>query len=239
MVINQMMAEGIAVGGQYYWFLSGLKFHGTVILSMLITLSVCLLIGALSRVLGKKAFRSVAIFFRQPFQISVRTVNNILISCLGRKYVRPWRPFFIVVYTQILLWNWNIILPLKLITLPGAEFVSPSTDINVTVALALMASIAYFYAGIRKKGLGAFKRYIKPTPILLPINLLEDFAKPLSLSFRLFGNVLADDLTVAVFSLLVPLIIPLPIIALGVFAGSVQAVIFTTLAAGYIEEAQE
>ena len=74
---------------------------------------------------------------------------------------------------------------------------------------------------------------------MLPINLLEDFAKPLSLSFRLFGNVLADDLTVAVFSLLVPLIIPLPIIALGVFAGSVQAVIFTTLAAGYIEEAQE
>lgn len=238
MLVNQLLAEGIAVGGQYYWFLSGLKFHGTVILSILVTVAPLLVVSGLARVRGKSFFNTIDVLW-SPFQISLQTVNNILISCLGRKYVRPWRPFFIMVYIQILLWNWNIILPLKMVTLPGAEFVSPSTDINVTVALALMVSIAYFYAGIRRKGLGAFKRYVKPTPILLPINLLEDFAKPLSLSFRLFGNVLADDLTVAVFSLLVPLIIPLPIIALGVFAGSVQAVIFTTLAAGYIEEAQE
>ncbi len=238
MLVNQLLAEGIAVGGQYYWFLSGLKFHGTVILSILVTIAPLLVVSGLARVRGKSFFNTIDVLW-SPFQISLQTVNNILISCLGRKYVRPWRPFFIMVYIQILLWNWNIILPLKMVTLPGAEFVSPSTDINVTVALALMVSIAYFYAGIRRKGLGAFKRYVKPTPILLPINLLEDFAKPLSLSFRLFGNVLADDLTVAVFSLLVPLIIPLPIIALGVFAGSVQAVIFTTLAAGYIEEAQE
>ncbi len=238
MLLNQLLAEGIAVGGQYYWFLSGLKFHGTVILSIIVTICPLLVISGLARVRGKDFFNMVDVLW-SPFQISLKTVNNILMSCLGRKYVRPWRPFFIIVYIQILLWNWNIILPLKMIILPGAEFVSPSTDINVTVSLALMVSIAYFYAGIRRKGLGAFKRYIKPTPILLPINLLEDFAKPLSLSFRLFGNVLADDLTVAVFSLLVPLVIPLPIIALGVFAGSVQAVIFTTLAAGYIEEAQE
>lgn len=238
MLVNQLLSEGISVGGQYYWFLSGLKFHGTVILSILVTITPLLVVNGLARVRGKSFFNTIDVLW-SPFQISLRTVNNILISCLGRRYVRPWRPFFIIVYIQILLWNWNIILPLKMIILPGAEFVSPSTDINVTVALALMVSIAYFYAGIRRKGLGAFKRYIKPTPILLPINLLEDFAKPLSLSFRLFGNVLADDLTVAVFSLLVPLVVPLPIIALGVFAGSVQAVIFTTLAAGYIEEAQE
>ena len=238
MLLNQLISEGIAVGGQYYWFVSGLKLHGTVILSILITIAPLLVLTGLARVAGKGSLNALETLW-SPFQISFKTVNNILVSCLGRKYVRPWRPFFIIVYIQILLWNWNIILPLKLITLPGAEFVSPSTDINVTVALALMVSIAYFYAGIRRKGLGAFRRYIKPTPILLPINLLEDFAKPLSLSFRLFGNVLADDLTVAVFSLLVPLIIPLPIIALGVFAGSVQAVIFTTLAANYIEEAQE
>ncbi len=238
MVVNQLLAGGIAVGGQYYWRMSGLMFHGTVMLSILVTMAPLIVISGLSRVRGKGFFNAVDVLW-SPFHISLKTVNNILVSCLGRKYVRPWRPFFIMVYIQILLWNWNIVLPLKTIVLPGAEFVSPSTDINVTVALALMVSIAYFYAGIRRKGLGAFKRYIKPTPILLPINLLEDFAKPLSLSFRLFGNVLADDLTVAVFSLLVPLIVPLPIIALGVFAGSVQAVIFTTLAAGYIEEAQE
>jgi F0F1-type ATP synthase membrane subunit a len=80
-----------------------------------------------------------------------------------------------------------------------------------TVALALLTSIAYFYAGLSKKGLNYFKRYIQPTPILLPINVLEDFTKPLSLSFRLFGNILADELVVAVLIALVPLVVPIPI----------------------------
>ena len=71
------------------------------------------------------------------------------------------------------------------------------------------------------------------------INILEDFTKPLSLSFRLFGNVLADELTITVLTSLVPLVIPLPIMALGIFAGSVQALIFSTLAAAYIAEALE
>jgi len=92
---------------------------------------------------------------------------------------------------------------------------------------------------LAKKGLGYFARYVKPTPILLPINILEDFTKPLSLSFRLFGNVLADELTVAVLTFLVPFFIPLPIMGLGVFAGSIQALIFSTLAAAYIHEALE
>ena len=68
---------------------------------------------------------------------------------------------------------------------------------------------------------------------------MEDFTKPLSLSFRLFGNILADELTVTVLTMLVPLIIPLPIMVLGVFASSIQALIFSTLAAAYIAEAVE
>ena len=108
-----------------------------------------------------------------------------------------------------------------------------------TVALALLTSFAYFYAGLSKKGLGYFKRYVQPIPLLLPINILEDFTKPLSLSFRLFGNVLADELTITVLTALVPLVVPLPIMCLGIFAGSVQALIFSTLAAAYIAEALE
>ena len=69
--------------------------------------------------------------------------------------------------------------------------------------------------------------------------MVEDFTKPLSLSFRLFGNVLADELTISVLTSLVPLIVPLPIMVLGIFAGSVQALIFSTLAAAYIAEALE
>lgn len=68
---------------------------------------------------------------------------------------------------------------------------------------------------------------------------MEDFTKPLSLSFRLFGNILADELVVAVLAILVPLIVPLPVMVLGVFASSIQALIFSTLSAAYIGEALE
>ncbi|MFM7580471.1 MAG: F0F1 ATP synthase subunit A, partial [Microcystaceae cyanobacterium] len=78
-----------------------------------------------------------------------------------------------------------------------------------------------------------------PIPVLLPIKILEDFTKPLSLSFRLFGNILADELVVAVLVLLVPLFVPLPLMALGLFTSAIQALVFATLAGAYIHEAIE
>ena len=74
---------------------------------------------------------------------------------------------------------------------------------------------------------------------MLPINLLEDFSKPLSLSFRLFGNILADELVVAVLVSLVPLFVPIPVMLLGLFTSAVQALVFATLAGAYVGEAIE
>ncbi|KAK6767910.1 hypothetical protein RDI58_030404 [Solanum bulbocastanum] len=131
------------------------------------------------------------------------------------------------------------LLPWKIIQLPHGELAAPTNDINTTVALALLTSVAYFYAGLTKKGLGYFGKYIQPTPILLPINILEDFTKPLSLSFRLFGNILADELVVVVLVSLVPLVVPIPVMLLGLFTSGIQALIFATLAAAYIGESME
>merc|ERR1712070_181684 len=159
---------------------------------------------------------------------------------LGEKHYRQWLPFIGTLFLFIFVSNWSgALIPWKLMEIPEGELAAPTNDINTTVALALMTSVAYFGGGLVKKGLGYFARYVKPTPILLPINILEDFTKPLSLSFRLFGNVLADELTVAVLTFLVPFVIPLPIMGLGLFAGSIQALIFATLASAYIAEACE
>jgi len=125
---------------------------------------------------------------------------------------------------------------LKLIHLPEGELAAPTSDINTTVALALLTSLAYFYAGFSKKGLGYFGNYVQPVVFMLPFKIIEDFTKPLSLSFRLFGNILADELVVGV---LVPLFVPLPVMALGLFTSAIQALIFATLAAAYIGEALE
>merc|ERR1739838_281137 len=153
-------------------------------------------------------------------------ITDIARNQLGESFYREWVPFIGTLFLFIFGCNWaGALVPWKLIKLPEGELAAPTNDINTTAALALLTSFAYFYAGLSKKGLGYFKRYIEPIP--------------LSLSFRLFGNVLADELTISVLTSLVPLIIPLPIMVLGIFAGSVQALIFSTLAAAYIAEALE
>lgn len=150
----------------------------------------------------------------------------------SEKEYREWTPYVATLFLFIFGSNWaGALIPWKIIHLPEGELSAPTNDINTTVALALLTSLSYFYAGISKKGLGYFARYVSPTPILLPINILEDFTKPLSLSFRLFGNILADELVVSVLTLLVPLFVPLPVMVLGLFASAIQAIIFSTLSA--------
>jgi len=235
MDLNFLLLSGVEVGKHYYWEVFGITLHGQVfIISWLVMI---LLIGF--SLIGTSQLNKTPKGLQNVLEVVVEGVKSIAKNQLGHEY-REWVPFIGTLFLFILGCNWaGAFLPLKLIKLPEGELAAPTNDINITVALSLLTSLAYFYGGIKKKGLGYFKRYLQPTPILLPINILEDFTKPLSLSFRLFGNILADELTVSVLVLLVPLIIPLPIMGLGVFASSIQALIFSTLAAAYISEAVE
>ena len=159
---------------------------------------------------------------------------------IGPSYYSEFLPFIATIFLFVLGSNWaGALIPWKLIELPEGELSAPTNDINTTAMLAILASLSYFYAGFKFKGLGYFKRYIEPELVLLPINIVEDFTKPLSLNFRLFGNVVADELTVTVICSLVPFIVPVPIMMLGLFASSIQALIFATLAGNAIGEVIE
>ena len=167
-------------------------------------------------------------------------IRDIAKTQIGPDEYLSWLPFIGTMFLFIFVSNWSgALIPWKIIVLPNGELGAPTNDINTTAGLALLTSAAYFYAGLRKKRLGYFQRYVEPTPILLPINILEDFTKPLSLSFRLFGNILADELVIAVLISLVPLAIPIPLILLGLFTSAIQALIFATLSGAYIGEALE
>ena len=84
---------------------------------------------------------------------------------------------------------------MQIIQLPHVELSVPTNNINTVVALVLLTEVTYFYASPNKKWLGYFAKYVKPTPIHLPINFLEDFTKPLPFSFQLFRNIFVDHLT--------------------------------------------
>jgi len=231
-----ILSSGVSVGVHYYWDIAGISVHGQVFIVIWFVILLLILISLLITSKLERIPNNIQNFS----ETVISFIADIAKNQIGESLYLPWIPFISTLFLFVLGCNWSgALIPWKFIELPQGELAAPTNDINTTVALSLLVSIFYFSGGFKKKGIGYFKRYVKPTPILLPINILEDFTKPLSLSFRLFGNILADELTINVLTILVPLFIPLPIMILGLFAGTVQALIFSTLAAAYIAEAIE
>jgi len=232
LMIHPLVLAKLEVGQHLYWQLGGLKLHGQVFLTSWFVIGTLLLVSFLAT----RNIQRVPSGLQNFMEYALEFIRDLAKNQIGEKEYRPWVPFVGTLFLFIFVSNWSgALIPWKLIHLPSGELAAPTNDINTTVALALLTSLAYFYAGFSNRGLGYFAKYIEPTPILLPINILEDFTKPLSLSFRLFGNILADELVVAVLVLLVPLFVPLPVMVLGLFTSAIQA----TLAAAYIGEAIE
>lgn len=227
----------VSVGQHYYWEIGGYFVHGQV---LLMSWFVFALIAAVSlsantnlKSIPETGLQNLTEFFTE-------FIRDLAKTQIGEEEYVKWVPFLGTIFLFIFVSNWSgALIPWHILEIPNGELAAPTNDINTTVALALLTSIAYFYAGFSKKGLGYFGRYIQPAAFLLPINILEDFTKPLSLSFRLFGNILADELVVGVLVALVPLIVPIPIMLLGLFTSGIQALVFATLAGAYIGEALE
>jgi F-type H+-transporting ATPase subunit a len=226
----------LSVGQHFYWELAGYQIHGQV----LITTWVVLAIIATLSLLGNRNLKETPEGLQNLNEYITEFVRDIAKTQIGEHDYLAWVPFVGTIFLFIFVSNWSgALIPYRLIEIPNGELAAPTNDINTTVALALLTSIAYFYGGLSKKGLGYFKRYVSPAAFLLPINVLEDFTKPLSLSFRLFGNILADELVVGVLIALVPLVVPIPLMLLGLFTSGIQALVFATLAGAYIGEAVE
>jgi F-type H+-transporting ATPase subunit a len=234
--LNALPLAELEVGQQFYWKIGNLNLHGQVFLTSWFVIGLLIL----ASILGTRNIQRVPSGFQNLMEYALEFIRDLAKNQIGEKEYRPWVPFVGTLFLFIFVSNWSgALVPWKLFELPAGELAAPTSDINTTVALALLTSLAYFYAGFSKKGLGYFGNYVQPVPFMLPFKIIEDFTKPLSLSFRLFGNILADELVVGVLVLLVPLFVPLPVMALGLFTSAIQALIFATLAAAYIGEAME
>jgi F-type H+-transporting ATPase subunit a len=235
-VLNTFHLAALEVGKQFYWQLGNFRVHGQVFLTSWFVIALLIV----ASIAATRNIQRIPRGIQNTMEYALDFIRDLAKSQIGEKEYRPWVPFVGTLFLFIFLSNWSgALVPWRLIKLPEGELAAPTSDINTTVALALLSSLAYFYAGFSRKGLGYFGNYIHPTPIMLPFKILEDFTRPLSLSFRLFGNILADELVVAVLVLLVPLFVPLPAMILGLFTSAIQALIFATLAASYIGEAVE
>jgi F-type H+-transporting ATPase subunit a len=228
--------SSVEVGQHFYWEIGSLQVHAQVLITSWVVIGILLAVAFI----GTRKLETVPNGSQNFVEYVLQFIRDLAKTQIGEEEYREWVPFVGTLFLFIFVCNWSgALVPWKVIELPNGELAAPTNDINTTVALALLTSAAYFYAGLHKRGLSYFGKYIQPTPVLLPINILEDFTKPLSLSFRLFGNILADELVVAVLVSLVPLVVPIPMMFLGLFTSAIQALIFATLAAAYIGESME
>jgi F-type H+-transporting ATPase subunit a len=112
---------------------------------------------------------------------------------------------------------------------------APTANLGATSALAVIVFLAVPFAGVRARGLGGYlKHYFEPNPLLFPLHLISELSRTLALALRLFGNMMSGHLIVAVIVALVGLFLPVPLMALDLLIGLLQAYIFTILASVYV-----
>ena len=117
--------------------------------------------------------------------------------------------------------------------LPG--FPPPTANLAATSSLAALVFLAVPVAGIRARGpLGYLRHYFRPNPLLFPLHLISELSRTLALSLRLFGNMMSGHLVVALIVALAGVLVPVPLMALDLLIGLLQAYIFTILASVYI-----
>jgi F-type H+-transporting ATPase subunit a len=150
---------------------------------------------------------------------------NDTISDILRRPAEPYLPLLGALAIFIAVANIISVVPF---------LVSPTRDINTPAALALVVFFSVHYFGIRSQGVvGYFKDLATPVYVL-PLEIVGQLSRSLSLAVRLFGNIVSTDLIVAVIFALVPLFVPLPLVGFSMFTGLLQAYIFTALATVYI-----
>ncbi|MFQ3566701.1 MAG: F0F1 ATP synthase subunit A [Aggregatilineales bacterium] len=119
---------------------------------------------------------------------------------------------------------------------PGYE--PPTGSLSTTAALAVCVFIAVPFFSITERGIGHYLRsYVRPSPIMLPFNIISELSRTLALAVRLFGNILSGRILVAIIITLVPLFLPTVLQIFGLVIGQIQAYIFAVLATVYIASA--
>ena len=125
--------------------------------------------------------------------------------------------------------------------IPGFE--SPTANINTNAAMAIVVFLSTHVVGVKNHGLKYFKQFMGPvwwlTPLMLPIEIISHISRPLSLTFRLFGNIKGEDIVLLVVLFLVPWFVPLPVFVLMIFTSLIQTIVFILLSMMYIAGAME
>ena len=168
----------------------------------------------------------------RPIQALGELIVSLLYSlsedALGKDLAKTYAPLVCALFMFLLISNWLGIIP---------HLDEPTKDLNTTLGLGVMGFVIAHYAGIKSKGFKAYiKEYFQPIFFMMPLNLIGELAKIVSISFRLFGNIMGGSIIILVVSYLSYSIILPPFLYafFGLFVGTIQAFVFTMLTVVYI-----
>ncbi|ADD67263.1 ATP synthase F0, A subunit [Denitrovibrio acetiphilus DSM 12809] len=170
---------------------------------------------------------------QNTLELLVKSIYNMCDDVMGVEG-RPYIPLIFGIGLYVAFSNFLGLIP---------GFLAPTSNLNSTLAPALVVFFVYQYIGFRKHGAGYIKHFLGPVgwlaPLMIIIEIIGHFARPLSLSMRLFGNIFGEDLVIIILFMLVPFLVPLPMFFLGLFTGALQAYVFMMLSMIYISGALE
>jgi F-type H+-transporting ATPase subunit a len=203
-------------------------FMGTVVAFLLVLLGVAI----------RRSLREVPGKLQGFFEYLMEVGLGIMDSTLGsRQRSLRYFPLIFTIFLFVLVSNWLGLLPLSHVLVGKAPILrAPTADLNFTIALAIIAVLAVNVLGVAAIGLKAHAKKFFVNPLRDPIGafvglleLVSEFVKIISFSFRLFGNVFAGEVLLTIVAFLVPYVVPLPFLFLEVFVGLIQAFIFSML----------
>ncbi len=206
------------------------------ITSTMTTMLAITLILSLVCFIGTRHMRLVPQGLQNVLEKAVEMLDGLISGILGAELSKKYFAILATLFIFIIISNYSGLLPLAG-TLPGLA--APTASLSVTVGLATIVFCLTHYAGLRHNGLGYFKHFTKPYIFLLPLLLIEEFVRPLSLSLRLYGNVFGEETVTHQFFDILPLGLPLIMNALSLLMGGIQAFVFVLLACIYIQGAAE
>ncbi len=165
-----------------------------------------------------------------------QTVLEIIVGAIEdqiqntmRAAPKPYVPMIGTLFIFIFAANWSSLVP-------GIE--PPTAHIETDAALGLIVFFAIVYFGVRARGIGGYlETFAQPTIFMVPLNLVETFTRTFSLIVRLFGNIMSGVFIIGIILSLAGLLVPIPLMALELLVGAIQAYIFTVLAMVFIGSA--
>jgi F-type H+-transporting ATPase subunit a len=171
---------------------------------------------------------------RNFFEYTAESVYGMVEGAMGEDNAPRFFPLIGALWCFILFGNLIALIP---------GFISPNDTLKTNVGIALLVFCLTHYLGVREHGLKYFKHFLGPSlalaPLMVLIELVSHCARPISLSMRLMGNMMADHKVVMSFFALVPILVPLPFLLLGLLICWIQALVFCSLAMVYISMAIE